>query len=242
MARLVCALAAVVVACMWSSVITLGQDDPAKVEQEIIKNWQKHKSIIARVTMTGDRTARGQKITSRGQGTYEWLRKDDAVLVRLDVHRTVEVESGDQKKERSSHALTVFDGRYMYTYTEQAGTKKGVKAKLDPKLGADVRALFQALREQDELSLLPTERVADKDAHVIQAVPKKPRPDGLVYRYYFSKADGVLLKTAVCDQDGNAVDTTTFTDIKFDLDIDPGRFVFQASPGVKVVDLTQQEP
>ncbi|MFH0979966.1 MAG: sigma-E factor regulatory protein RseB domain-containing protein [Planctomycetota bacterium] len=242
MARRIRILAGVLMTCAFSSAVALGQDEVAKIEQEIIKNWQKHRSMIAKVTMTGDRTARGQKVTSRAEGTYEWLRKSDAALVRLDVRRTLEVESGDQKKERSSHDLTVFDGQYMYTYTEQAGTKEAVKAKLDPKLGADVRALFEALHEQDNLSLLPAERVADKDAHVIQAMPKKPRPDGLVYRYYFSKADGALLKMALCDRDGNAVETTTFTDIKFDLGADPGRFVFQAPPGVKVVDLTQQAP
>jgi outer membrane lipoprotein-sorting protein len=218
------------------------QADLDSVERDLEKAWQKHDSMTANVRMTADRKVHGQSVRSHSQGTYEWLRKDEAVVFRLEIETALEIEANGQETERKSKVLTVYDGEYMHTYAEEAGRKQVVKTKLDPKLGPDVRAFFQVLREQSDLRLLAAERVGGKAAHVIQATPKKPRPDGQTYRYYFSKDDGVLLKTTLCDDKGSAVETTTFTDFDFDSRIDPERFVFQAPSGAKVIDLTRQTP
>jgi outer membrane lipoprotein-sorting protein len=192
--------------------------------------------------MMADRAAQRQSIHSRSQSTYEWLRKDGVVVFRLEIETALEIEADGRKTERKSKVVTVYDGEHMHTYTEEAGRKLVMKTKLDPKLGPDVRAFFQALREQSNLRLLAAERVGRKDAHVIQATPKEPRPAGHTYRHYFSKDDGVLLKTTLCDEKGSAVEITTFTDFDFDSGIDAERFVFRAPLGAKVIDLTEQAP
>jgi outer membrane lipoprotein-sorting protein len=192
--------------------------------------------------MTANREVQGKTISSRSNGTYEWLRKGKTVVFRLGIETALKIEANGRKTERKSKVLTVYDGECMHTYTEEAGQKQVVKTKLDPKLGPDVRAFYQALREQSDLRLLAPERVDGKDAQVIQATPKKARPDGLTYRHYFSKEDGVLLKTVLCDKAGKAVESTTFTDLKFDVKMDPERFLFRAPTGTNVVDLTRQAP
>ena len=64
--------------------------------------------------MTADRKVQGQSIRSRSQGTYEWLRKDEVVVFRLEVNTALEIEADGGKTQRESSVLTIYDGEYMY--------------------------------------------------------------------------------------------------------------------------------
>ena len=78
--------------------------------------------MTSSVRMTADRKVQGQSIRSRSQGTYEWLRKDEVVVFRLEVNTALEIEADGGKTQRESSVLTIYDGEYMYTYAQSLAT------------------------------------------------------------------------------------------------------------------------
>jgi outer membrane lipoprotein-sorting protein len=59
---------------------------------------------------------------------------------------------------------------------------------------------------------------------------------------YYSQEHGVPVKSVMYGPDGKPITTMTFSDYKFDVKIDPQRFVFKAPEGVQVIDQTAQQP
>lgn len=217
-------------------------DDLATVEKEIIKKWQKHRSMKAKVTQTEAAEAQGSKAAKHGQGTYEFLRQGGDILFREKMKSSWEVEAGGQKMRFEINLLTIYDGKYEYALSERVGLKTALKTKPDPMSGADLKALFEALRAENNLKLLDEMAVDGQQAYVIEARPKSERP-GRPYAtivYYFSKDHGVLLKREARAKDDKTLETKSYTELEFDVKIDPKRFEFKAPEGVVVQDLTRE--
>jgi outer membrane lipoprotein-sorting protein len=215
-------------------------EDLASIEKKILKQWQKHRSLKAKVTEEETAGAQDRKATKYGEGAYEWMRKGNDYLFRLEMQSSMEVEAGGQKMSFKLDLLNIYDGKHLYTVSERAGMKMAVKTKLDPKRGAELTSFFETLRAENDLKLLEETAVDGYDAYAIEAKPKSTQPGRPYARlvYYFSKEHGVLLKQESRDQSGKAVQTVTYSDLEFDAKIDPQRFEFKAPEGVTVRDLT----
>jgi outer membrane lipoprotein-sorting protein len=221
---------------------TAGADSLATVERDIIKKWQQHRSLKAKVTQAEAAEAKGSKAAQHGEGTYEFLRKGEAVLFREEIESAWDVKAGGRKMRFRISLLTICDGKYQYALSERVGLKSAFKTKPDPLSGADPEALFEALRAENHLKLLEETTVDDRPAYVIEARPKGKQADRshAATLYYFSKKHGVLLKQEVRSPEGDAVQTKTYSELEFDVKIDPKRFKFQAPEGVAVQDLTRE--
>jgi outer membrane lipoprotein-sorting protein len=232
--------AVLVVGTLAFCVATVRAEDLASVEKEIIRKWQKHRSMKAKVTQQETMDAQKGKATQHGEGSYEFMRKGGELLFRSEMKSSMEVEAGGQKMKFELNTLTVCDGKYVYTLSDRVGMKSAIKAKPDPGSGADLKAFLESLQAQNTLKLLDEQGVDGHDAYAIEATPKSARP-GRPYStivYYFSKDHGFLLKEEGRDKDGKAVQTKSYTNLEFDVDIDPKRFEFKPPEGVIVQDLT----
>lgn len=213
-------------------------DELDAVRRQIVRHWQKHRSMRARLTLSEETAAQGNKAVTEGSGTLEFVRKGPTVRYRRELSSTMLVEAGGQKMKFTSSLLEVFDGSYTYTLTEQVGLKTATKDKPNPRAVANVPAFLEHLAETGELKLLEEDSVEGHDAYVIAARPKRGRRGPEVV-YYFSKADGVLLRQVVRRPDGEPGQVITYSDFEFDVEIDPQRFRFEPPPGVIVRDRTR---
>jgi hypothetical protein len=117
-----------------------------------------------------------------------------------------------------------------------------MKMKLPEKVNTPVKDMFTELRKDNELKLLPDEKVDGKAAYVIEATPKRPVPDTTTaIKLYYRRDDGVMVKTMTSMKSPQMKMTSTaeMTDIKLNPDVKPERFVFKAPDGVEVQDMTK---
>lgn len=206
----------------------------AAVEKELSKVWDKLKSMTAdmemNVVMAG--------ISTKLNGTVEFVNKPDKELFRMEM--TMETDFGGQKMEGSS--ATVYDGEFVYVVTDMMGQKTAVKQK--PGAIAQSPAgkhMFKSLMENNELKVLPSEKVDGKDAFVIEAVPKGTGSQPVArMKIFLVKENGIMVKMLGYDSAGSEFMTTVYSNIKINPKIDESRFVFKAPDGVQVVDMTNQ--
>jgi outer membrane lipoprotein-sorting protein len=221
-------------------------DDLAAAEKQIIRNWQKHRSLKASVTRHEGTEARGNRAARRGEGTFESLRKGGRALFRYEMNSTWKIMAGEREAIVENKILIVGDGKYQYELSDNIGWKSACKRKPDPivradvVIPADIKALFERLRADYQLELLEEDSVDGHDAFVIEATRKSRRGGATRKRqaYYFSKEHGMLLKLEERDRKGKAISSLMYTDLEFDTEIDPKRFEFQAPEGVIVEDKT----
>lgn len=210
-----------------------------EVEKELTKAADKVKSFTAEVTMKSQMQQPGVTMESSGKGTIEFMRKGDETLWRMDQETSTVTEAAGQMQKTEVSTLTIVDGEFMYVLTERAGEKKAIKSKADPaqmKLAA--KDVFDQLRKDHELKLLPEAPVEGVDAYVIEATPKKQVGPIAKQVLHFGKESGMLLKMEALDASGKPMHTTTFSALKLNVKIDPERFKFKAPEGVQVMDMT----
>ena len=215
-------------------------DELASAEKQILENWHKLRSMRAKLIETETTEAKGNKATKRGKGTYEFVRKGDEILSRLETTSAMELKVGDQSLKFDFATLQICDGKYSYELSERVGVKTARKTKPDALRPADLKTFLKTLQTEDDLKLLPEQKVDDQVAFVLEATPKN-KALGRPYKtlvYYFSKDHGVLLKQEARDTDGKVVQSSVYSDFEFDVKIDPDRFKFEAPKGVQVQDLT----
>ena len=214
------------------------------VEKKIVEQWENHRSVSAEFTLTQEMEMGGAKIGSTTKGTYEHLKDGDRQLYRMDMTTNNVQDSGGQTMKSSSKAMVIDDGEFQYVLTEvqQMPEPMAVKAKSDPtKVGGSGKAMFDSLRKEYDLKLMPDKTVDGESVYVIQGTPKATGPEGWAEcLYHFRKDVGMPVKMVYLDKDGKVVQTLTYTNIKLNPKIDRDRFVFKAPEGVQVMDMTQQ--
>jgi outer membrane lipoprotein-sorting protein len=218
-------------------------DELETVEKKLGEAWKKHKSMTAEFTMVSKMEQPGFAMESTTKGTQETMRKGDQLLFHTAMTTSTVQKIGEQESKSESKVTVVSDGTYAYMLTETMGQKMAVRTKADPQQAGDPQATFEVLRKDHTLKLLPEETIDGKKAFVIEATPKQTQPMGPGKSVYFFLQDGgVLVKMVVSDQAGKPMTTMTYSDIKFDVKIDPQRFVFKAPEGVQVIDQTAAQP
>lgn len=223
----------------------LAADTIESVEKKIIEHADKVKSMSAKMKTDVDMNGQGMKMTSKSEGIYEYARRGDKLMLRMESKSAGTSKFGDHEQKTEEKGLMVADGEFFYTYTEGTNGKRAVKLKQDPQqLNAAGKRMFENLRKDYELKLLPDEKIENQQVWVIQATPKKPR-DGIKsekHTYCFRQDNGVLVKslTESEQEQGKSTILFTLTEVKLNPDLSPDRFTFKAPEGVTVMDMTQQ--
>lgn len=215
-------------------------DTLESVEKTIAAEWEKHKSLSANLSLSQQMEMGGGRVTSTGTGTFEYLRKGDKELYRLEMATTTTQAFAGNEQTIEQKVLSINDGEFVYNLTDGMGKKIAAKSRADKAKMGGGKAMFKQLREEHELTLLPDQELDGHSAYVIEAVPKKSTPMAIARTVYYLRQDtGVMMKSVALNADGKAVQTMTFSEFKINPTIAPERFVFKAPEGVTVLDRTQ---
>jgi outer membrane lipoprotein-sorting protein len=95
------------------------------------------------------------------------------------------------------------------------------------------------LKKTHELKLLPEETVNDRKVFVIDAKPSASAASPLGHATFaFDQERGLVTRVVTFGPDDKPVTTMTFTDLKFNEQIDPKRFEFVTPEGTRLIDQT----
>ena len=225
-------LATLVLSLLAVSSSAIAADTLESVEKKITEQWSKLKSLSAKTTM--DMNMQGMSMKS--EGTIEYMTRDGKELFRMDM--TMKQSMGGQEMDGSMY--TIADGQFVYAVTEMMGQKMAMKQKPDAFQGAvGGKQMFEDMRKNNELKLLPDEKVDGQGTFVIEAKPKPTGPKPYSHsKMFFAKDTGIMVKMVGVGADGQEVMTMKVSDVKRDAKIDADRFVFKAPDGVQVMDMT----
>lgn len=216
---------------MASLVQAAGNKRVDEVEQAVVRMWAEHKSMVCRFTETRNLGAdAGYNV--RIEGIREIVRDGEQTKSRGEAveYAVVSIDGKEQSKE-IKRTLTVCSGTHRIAHVAGQDTAKRFPADNCD----DPVKMFQWLRRIYEMVLEPEEKINDEVVYVLGArAPGLPINEWLLY---YSK-DGVLVKQVKLGLKSRAAETVlTYTDIKFDSEVDAGRFVFTPPEGVTIKDV-----
>ena len=210
-----------------------------EIEAKLSESHKKLKSYTAKTSMHNDMDlGDGNTMKLESTGTHEWLRQGEKMLYRIDTKSHGENNFGGQKTVTDSSVSVICDGAYVYTLSDDGNQKTALKNKVDPSNTGEVRYIFENMREAYNLKVLPDANEQGHDCFVIEATLKEQNPMSPIAKnvHYFSKDMGIMIKLLMYNAKGKVVGESLTTDIAMNKDIDAGRFVFKAPPGVTVMD------
>lgn len=209
-----------------------------EAEAALSAAYDKHRSIVANMGMSGSMAPMNVDAHMTGKGRYEMLHKDGKDLIRVEASSKTVFGRSDGAETVESHSLSVSDGVKCMNFIDQAGRKvvQPTGPELAQRLGG--KAGFESIRKGHDIKLLPDDTIEGKPACVMEATltevnnndPRRTR------RLYFDRGLGIMVKMVTLSPTGDIIDVMTITDIKTDVDIDAARFVFQAPPDATVFD------
>lgn len=231
---------------LWGGVAVGATDEVAEVEKKLSDMVGRYKTIAYKMKTTSDVKTPEMTMKMDSQGAFEAARRGDSWVSRMEAEtRTLQKDKEGKEQKDEGKILQVYDGQYSWTYSEGQGQKTAMKMKADPKMVVspfDVKAMFEMLRREFNLRLLPEEKIDGKAVWVIEATPKKANSEEMgdigKSLSYYRKDTGIVTKGVTFDRSGKPVSTTTFTDVRTNAEFPPERFVFKAPPGVEVMDMT----
>lgn len=210
-----------------------------QVMNRIVELWNQHKTVSASFLMTGRQNRGGTQMSVRVEGAFEYAKDERGSLYRRELRTVLRqgVDASDIVLE--STELLVDDTESLHRLTTSSlrpgpmATKSQSKPVVAARGGAD---LFEQLRRQSDLSLLPNETIDGTECYVIETI-RRGAPAMIVRaHYYFRKSDGIRLQYVGFGPDNLEVQRTIYSDIKVNETIDPKRFKFEAPAGVRVID------
>jgi outer membrane lipoprotein-sorting protein len=215
------------------------------IEKKLVEAHSKMKSYTSKTKTTQDfDMGQGIKTSADYGGTVEWKRDGNKLKYRTEMKGVTTQSVAGQENKSEVTVLMINDGDFVYTLSDQnipnmPPQKMASKQKPDPAMSGEPAKLFEKLRQDNDLKVLPDEKVDGKDVYVLEVIPKN-KEDGPVAKslMYFAKDSGVNVKVLGKNKDGKDVFTNTSTDIKLNVDISNDRFVFKAPEGVQVMDMT----
>jgi hypothetical protein len=229
------------------SFIPARADELDAVQKKICEAWAKHKSITAKITLEQRFELGGMVLQTKGDGIFECMRKGDKTLSRTELKLTTTQKFGDEEKKMDQEMLSIVDEQYSYTLSSSdfEGQKRtiAVKGEIDPQMNPDPQVMFKRVAQDHDLKLMPEEAIDGKKVFVIAATPKEKMESPAAPAknlFYFLQEAGVLTKVVGVGQDDKPLQTMTYSDFKFDVDLKPERFEFKAPEGVEVIDQTKK--
>lgn len=223
-------------------VLVYGADTLESVQKNIIESSKKLTSLQFDMTTSSNFSGPGHEFTQNGKGRYEYLKKGDKMLFRVDSKDKTVTKMGDQVETQESTSTMIFDGDYFYTTSESNGQKSAVKMRPQSGWVAD-QAYFNTMKETYDMKLLPDDTLDGRSVYVIEARAKSA-PQGMapaIMTLWFDKETGMSIKTEVKDESGKVTSTSMFSNMKVGSGISESRFKFELPPGVELTDLTQMD-
>lgn len=185
----------------------------------------------------------GNLMSSNYGGTIEWKRAGDKTKFRTEMKGTTTQNMGGTENKMDVSVLMVSNGDFVYTLSEQMGQKMATKQKPDPAMAGEPKKLFEKVKEENNIKILPEETVDGRSAVVLEVSPKTPDQSPVAKSLmYFDKETGINIKVVGKDKDGKEVFVNTVSDIKTNVDIPDDKFTFTAPEGVQVMDMTGSMP
>lgn len=211
------------------------------VEKKLVDAHSKMKSYTSKTkTVQNFDMGGGNKVNVDYGGTVEWKRDGDKQMFRTEMKGTTTM--GDQPKMEVS-VLMVSDGDFLYTVSTQMGQTSAMKQKPDTSVTGDPKKLFEKIKADNTVKVLPDAKVDGVDTYVLEVTPKQADAGPVAKStMYFAKDTGINVKIVGVDKDGKEVFTNTSTDIKLNTEISKDRFAFKAPEGVQVIDMTGSTP
>ncbi|MBI5765215.1 MAG: outer membrane lipoprotein-sorting protein [Planctomycetes bacterium] len=177
------------------------------------------------------------KMVSHTSGKYEFVRKGDTTLFRLESETTsVTTVAGNQVKMDQKMTM-ICDGKFNYTISDSMGQKTAMKSAVQKNdMSVAGKGFFDTLKKDNNLKLLSDEKVDGKEAFVLEVVPKSKGAGLSVSRshYYLQKDTGIVVKSVMFDEAGKPMTTVLMNNVKINPDIPGDRF--KAPEGVKFMD------
>ncbi|MDZ4860905.1 MAG: hypothetical protein SGI88_18170 [Candidatus Hydrogenedentes bacterium] len=226
--------------------IAFAEQTLESVENDVEKMWAKINSFSANVTSDTNVTIGPATMKTHATGTLECLKKGEQSLFRLDMVNKIDTGiplAGAMEQKM----LSVFDGKAIFNDMEAMGMRQVFRVdpeeagKQGPMTG---KSMFETLRAQGELKLLPDATIDGKSVYVVEVTPSPdtkaaaPMDVGLM-RVYISKELGLQVKMEVLDEKAQPLSTTVYNDIKVNVALAPERFVYTVPEGVKVQDMSE---
>lgn len=227
----------------WSAVFASAEDLDS-VQKKIVEAWNKHKSLTAKLTtVTQMDLGGGTSMNGTGQGTYEFMKQGGKLLSRLELNNTIVQKQGGDETKLEQQLLMISDGETSHTLSNVFGERRAVKSRVPAHQTGEPKALFERLRQENVVKLLPDSTVDGRKVYVIELTPKRLAP-GFPQKQIlsFDQESGFMLKIEGRGENDLPLTAMTYGDIKLDQAIDPDRFKFTLPAGVELIDDTLTAP
>lgn len=227
--------------CVLVACSTLMADEANKkvkeIQKKLVERAGKHHSVQYDMKMTADMHQQGMKMESDTKAKY--LRKDDKLLMRMDMDSTVTMGAGPNAQKMKQTSLMIMDGEFMWSLADMMGQKMATKMKI-PENGQDPFKPDEGW-EKFDIKALDDAKVGDMDCWVLEMTPKDPASKAKMSKSvnYYDQKTGLLVKQIGYNEKGEAIRSITVSNIEVDKKIDPKVFEFKAPEGVKVQDMTK---
>lgn len=219
-------------------------DSVESAERESVRAWDRHRTLSAERTLVTDVTTDTGTTRTTFVSSFECMKKGERLLVREEGRTSgMERRTGGATRKIESALKQIHDGEYVHILTDAFDRQSLYKRKQTSAHEAfGGRAFFRTLHEAYTLQRLPDETLEGRPAFVLQAVPKSggsPLLEKAVH--YLDKDTGLVVKSIMTSNDGRAQTTLTVANIKVDPPIPAERFIFVPLPGLKAIDLDEQD-
>lgn len=213
-----------------------------EIEKKLTEAYTKMTSYSAKVKTDTDMDM-GDSGSSKShtEGTMEWMRKGEKVLMRMDMKMNSVTKVAGQEMKMDGTTQIICDGDFVYTLSDTGGQKMAMKAAVDPNTVGDVKSMFAMWKKDYELKVLADAKVEGEDCWVIEASPKSAGAGAGKMQASFSKKNGMSVRMISFDAKGKQSSVMTTSDIKMGATPAADRFVFKAPEGVQVMDMTKQK-
>ena len=167
-------------------------DTLESVEKTIVEQGKTLSSITSNSTYFMDNVSGTTKTHGEGKTAYEYMRKGEKSLYRIETSYTSVMETNGAKNTTKGTSLTVCDGDFNYMYSETNGVKSAMKMRATPGSVTVAQSYFDTMAQTYNLELMPDAKVGSHSTYVIRAVLKNSSP-GMASEqfFYFDKATGM---------------------------------------------------
>ena len=211
-----------------------------EIEKACSDKWEAITSASYDCTFDTNMSGQGFSMKSNGSAKGEMMHKGAKWLMRMDTKTSMVQTVGGNETKSDTSTTMVCDSDFLYTVSDTAGQKSGIKSKADTwtKM-AGGKGFFQYLRDSSDLTVLPDGTVDGKSVYVVEAKAKQAGAN--VTRYYFDKDSGFALQSVTNGADGKPMSTMKVSNLKQNVSLADDHFIFKAPEGVQIQDMTKQE-
>lgn len=228
-------------------------DESEAVQKKILNEWRKAGAVTAKFKAIVEIAQPPANSTMNLEGTYEYLRKGDQKLFRLDAHEHTVTRMGGQEFPANQDVTIWWDNTFCHSFCRMKDSQAAFKmwGTGQDKHRMDVEDLFAIFSPDFTFSLLPEKtdvvkrtyaEIDGKKVWCVQALAKNPESPIVRGLLHFSQEGGVPMRLEWFDKDNLPLQQFMASDVKINVDVDPKRFVVVIPPDVELRDKTVDKP